>query len=213
MRPIGFFQLFFIFCALVMLLVFATNWILITDDVYYDTFGEKLSFERINEMISFTKKSRWVSYLIIPFLYLVKFFFIAVCISSGAFLLRLEVHIKSIFRIVLFAEFIFLSLPVIKLVWFSFFETTYSIYDLQYFTPLSLLSFFERSQLEPWQIYPLGLVNVFEVAYVLTLSYLLSKIIQGDFAQSFKLVISSYGLGLLVWVIFVMFLTVSLAPA
>jgi hypothetical protein len=49
------------------------------------------------------------------------------------------------------------------------------------------------------------------VVYIIALAYLMREVIESDFAQSLKLVLVSYGTGLLIWVIFITFLTVSLS--
>ncbi len=56
----------------------------------------------------------------------------------------------------------------------------------------------------------LQLVNLFEIAYWLLLADLLKKIINRPFWKSFEFVLSTYGVGLLIWTVFVVFLTLNL---
>lgn len=206
----SFLKTFLIFCLVAFLLLFANNWLLVTDDIYFDSLGEQLSFERINELIEFNKKWSWVIYPATPLFYLFKVFLVVTCLSIGAFLFRAEISLNSLFKIVLFAEFVFLVPSLIKLIWFGFVNVNYTLGDLQHFSPLSAMSFFERADLQPWLIYPLSLINLFEVAYIATLSYLLGLTLKSDFIQSLKLVLSSYGVGLMIWVVFIMFLSLNL---
>ncbi len=207
----GFLMPFVLFCLFHFILILSTTFLLVTDDIYYNALGDQLTFERINEIIDANKKWSWVVYPAIPLIYLFKFFLVVICLSAGAFLFHLEPSLKHLFKIALLAEFIFLLPPLIRLFWFSFINVNFALSDLQFFSPLSAINLFDRTALEPWLVYPLSLVNLFEVAYVVTLSYLLAKILESSFMQSLKLVVLSYGTGLLIWVLFITFLTVSLS--
>lgn len=205
------FYVFFSLCGLAMTLMLVHSRILIGNDTYYASFGDQLSYERINEIIDVGEKWNWVVYPLIPLLYLTKCSLVAICLSAGAFLFRFELKFKTIFRVVLTSEFILLFPPIIKIFWFSFINVNYTLSDLQFFTPLSVINFFDRTSLEPWLVYPLSLINLFEVFYIITLSYLLAKILESSFAKSLKLVVLSYGTGLFIWVLFITFLSVSLS--
>jgi hypothetical protein len=210
-EKIGFILPFILFCLFHFILILSATLVLVTDDIYYNAFGDQLTFERINEIIETNKKWSWVVYPVIPLIYLFKFFLIVICLSAGSFLFRLEVSLKYLFKIALLAEFIFLLPPLIKLFWFSFINVNYTLNDLQFFSPLSVINLLDRTNLEPWLVYPLTLINLFEVIYIVTLSYLFAKTIESSFIQSLKLVILSYGTGLFIWILFITFLTVSLS--
>ncbi len=207
----GFILPFILFCLLQFLLIFSINLLLVTDDIYFNAFGDQLTFDRINDLIDTNKKWRWIVYPVTPVIYLLKFFLIVICLSACAFLLRIEISLKSLFKTVLLAEFIFLMPPLVKLFWFSLVDQNYTLDDLQFFSPLSSINFFDRTALYPWIIYPLSLINLFEVAYIFALAYLLCEVIESSFMQSLKLVVLSYGTGLFIWVLFITFLTVSLS--
>lgn len=207
----NFLILFIILCLLSSLITWASQWILISEDMYFNAFGEQLSDEKINELIRISKDWNWIIYVVIPFIYISKLFLVAVTLFVGAFLFRFNIGLKSLFKIVLQAEFIFLLPPIIKLLWLSLVSTHYTLTDLQFFTPLSLINLFDRTGIQQMFIYPISLINLFEIIYVLFLSYLLNKETASDFTSSLKLVICSYGIGLLIWVIFVMFISVTLA--
>lgn len=208
---ISFYKVFASFCLLSFLLLFASSFILLSEDIYYNTFNEQLSFERINELINLNKKWSWVIYAITPIFYLFKFFIVSICLLIGAFLLRVDVSQKSLIKIVLISEFVFIIPSIIKLLWFSLVQTDYTLINLQYFSPISAFSLFELTDVQPWLFYPLQLLNVFELLYWCVLAYQLKNILNRDFVGSLGFVASTYGVGLLLWVIFVMFLTVSLA--
>ena len=113
------------------------------------------------------------------------------------------------------AEFVFLGVGVLKIVWFYFFQTSYTLEDLQYFYPLSALNIVGYKGLDNWFIYPLQVLNLFELAYWLLLSYFIGKLAFTEKDKGkpmdlgFKIVASSYGSALLLWVVVVMFFTLN----
>ena len=109
----------------------------------------------------------------------------------------------------------FLGVGVLKIIWFYFFQTSYTLEDLQYFYPLSALNIVGYQGLESWFIYPLQVLNLFELAYWLLLAYFIGKLAFTEKDKGkpmdlgFKIVASSYGSALLLWVVVVMFFTLN----
>lgn len=190
------------------LLFFASEFVLISDNLIYQSLGSQLSYERITEMLEAGKQWKWLSYVLLPIILLLKLFFVAVCFAIGALVLGIEGKFKEYMRVAITAEFVLLLIGVIKLFWFSLVQTNYTLESLQYFAPLSVFSLFNI--VEPWLVYPLQLLNVFELAYWCVLAYCLKDILERKFSNSLGFVASTYGVGLLLWVVLVMFLTVSM---
>lgn len=185
--------------------------ILLTDDLVYDAFINQLSYERITEIINQSQKWRWFVYFLFPIYLLLKISLITFTFSIGLFILNLKTSYRQLFSIVIIAEFIFFIPYFIKLIWFLIFYSNYTLEDIKFFYPLSIFSLFDSPrEIENWLFYPLQLLNFFELAFWCILAYQLRKILQSDFTTSLGFVASTYGVGLLLWVIFVMFLTVSL---
>ncbi len=107
------------------------------------------------------------------------------------------------------ADFVFVAAGIAKLVILIFFKEVDTLDDLQ-FQPLSLMQLFDKGSVDALLVYPLSLLNVFEVLYWLALAWLLTGVVEKPMGSTFKTVATSYGPGLLVWVLFVMFLTVNL---
>jgi hypothetical protein len=114
-------------------------------------------------------------------------------------------------QIVIKADLIFFVPMLLKTFWFSFIITDFSLTDFQFFTPLSLLSIFDVSLIDKWLIYPLQTFNVFEVIFWFLLGYQLKSVLRKNFSESFKLIITSYGSGLIIWVVFVVFFVVTVS--
>lgn len=169
----------------------------------------QMDYDRILGMIDLKKKWEWINYLVIPFVYLLKFTVVSLWIICGSILYNKNINFKSVFRIVILAEFVWLIPPVILILWFGIFETNYSYTDIQYFAPLSLLSLFEPASVESWLVYPLKSFNLFEVFYVLILGVGIKKITSKNYMSSLSFIAPVYSSALIVWVIFVTFLTIN----
>ena len=193
-----------------------TKSLLNLDNLLIDSLSSSYSYEQINEYLNFQKKWEWFSYLIIPILLLIKMSIIASIIYIGAFFhSKAKVTFKQLFNAVVKAEFVFLGVGVLKIIWFYFFQTNYTLEDLQYFYPLSALNIVGYKGLESWFIYPLQVLNLFELAYWLLLAYFIGKLAFTEKDKGkpmdlgFKIVASSYGSALLLWVVVVMFFTLN----
>jgi hypothetical protein len=81
--------------------------------------------------------------------------------------------------------------------------------DIQYFFPGSALSIFDPNQVQKWLLFPLQALNIFELGFSMLLAWQLKEYFEGDFTASFKNVALSYGSSYVVWVLFVMFLTLN----
>jgi hypothetical protein len=83
--------------------------------------------------------------------------------------------------------------------------------DIQTFYPLSLLNLLEVKDIPQWLLYPLQVINIFEVLYWLILAYGLSLVAKERLPKMLWLVAFSYGIGLFVWVVFITFITINLS--
>jgi hypothetical protein len=201
---------FILLCLVSVIIQWTSNFILLTEDVYYEVLQNQISLEKIDELISGNQKWGWLIYTFIPIFLFLKISLVVGSLFIGTSIQRNTISMRPIFKIVILSEFIFLLLPIIKLVWFSVFNTDYNLNDLQLFSPLSIFSLTSQNLVESWLVYPLCLLNLFELAYWCILAWQLKDILNRDFVGSLGFVAKTYGVGLLLWVIFVMFLTVSL---
>lgn len=68
------------------------------------------------------------------------------------------------------------------------------------------LLFLGGEDVEPWVRMPLSAVNVFEILYWIVMSLLVRKLCGTEFGRSFIFVMSTYGVGYLFYIAFLMFL-------
>jgi len=200
---------FFTIIIILLAITYLSNQLLISETLYYITFAEQLTAEKIDGLIEQTRKWSWLGYVFIPIIYLLKFSLISLVLLTGFFFINKEVRFPTLFKAVMLAEIPFLLVPLIKLFWFLFIQTQYNFNDLQYFYPLSALQLFEIKTLATWQIYPLQLLNVFEMVYWVLLAYWLKRLLNITLTKGMEVVIASYGTGLLLWVVFVTFVSLN----
>lgn len=106
---------------------------------------------------------------------------------------------------VLIAEFVFVLYTMIKLGLLLLKD--FSILEqIEAFWPLSLFSIFKDQAVPAWLLYPLYTANIAEIAYWIVLAFGLSSLKKTKFLQSLRTVLSSYGGGLLLWVVFLVFM-------
>jgi hypothetical protein len=184
--------------------------LIISDNLLINYFQDQMGYDRILQMIDTQKKWAWLNYALLPVIYLVKFSLITFWILCGTIIAGYNTNFKSIFKVVLVAEFVWLLPSLILLVWFGLIDTSYTFNDVQYFAPLSLLNLFDASQLDSWLIFPLKSLNLFEVIYLLVLALGIKKIMKKDYDSALKFTLPVYGSALVVWILFVTFLSINL---
>lgn len=191
------------------LLTFAFNYFFLSESIYYQSFGEKIATDRITKVVEYSRKLYWISYLLVPIVILIQVGFTAACLYTGLFIANLKTRFRDLFEVALLADFVFLLAGFTKLVILIFFKEVNTLDDLQ-FQPLSLMQLFDKGSVDAMLIYPLSLLNVFEALYWLALAWLLTRVVEKPLSSTLKTIATSYGSGLLLWVLFVMFLTVNL---
>ncbi len=190
-------------------IVYLSNKYIFTNNLYYYSFGNQLTTERITQLLSFKSRNEWLGYMIGPVILLIKTSLITVILYTGVFFLDIKIGFKKLFHIVLQAEFVFLFAIFVKFYWIYVFMSDVSLKTISFFQPLSIINFFSIGEIPKWLVYPMQLVNLFEIGYWLLLAYLLEKIIKKSFWKSFEFVLSTYGVSLLIWAVFVVFLTLN----
>ena len=149
-----------------------------TEQLVYNSLAERLTAEQLQETIRIRGLWSWISYLILPLLLYFRILLVATAISIGTFFFEYDIKFSRLLNIVVKAQYVFVLPMVFQFVWFYFFRTDFTLEELQSFSPLSLGSIFGFEHFESWLIYPLQVVNLFEVAYWFILAFLLAKALQ-----------------------------------
>lgn len=199
----------FLSICILLLLSYYSNHFLLTEEVFYNFYAEQLSNHQIEELLNKQNEWSWLVYILIPISYILKILLVTSCIYTGLFFYRdYDWKFNILFSFVVKADLIFLLPSIIKIVWFSF-CTNYTLIDFQAFTPLALSNLFNLTTVEKWLLYPLQVINVFEIFFWFLLAIQIKKYIESSLNISFQIVLFSYGTGFLLWVVFVTFLSLN----
>jgi len=203
--------LFAVSTLLSLLLIAAGNYLLVSEELYFNALSAQLSYDQIKELLTEGERWSWLTYAILPLFNLCKFTLVATCLSLGYYLISDRWLFRPFFRVAIQAEFVLLVPGLVKILWFLFVQTDYTLVDLQIFYPLSLLSLVGANSVAPYLVYPLQVLNLFELVYWLVLAYGLAQQLSWTLERGMSLVASAYGTGLLLWIVLVMFISVSLS--
>lgn len=199
---LGLIMLFYVFISILI------NWYVVTDEMYYQSLWDQLSTDLINKFLNLKHKWDWVGFLITPILLFVKILFVAICLEVGNFIFDLKLNFKQLIKIVVLAETVLLIAAFVRVFWFFLYPENITLEYIQTFYPLSLLNLVVIKNVPQYLIYPLQLINFFELMYWFVLAYLLKTYTNKPFNTSFGVVAKTYGVGLLSWVVLVVFLSV-----
>jgi hypothetical protein len=193
-----------------LLILFLSQTALINEIVFFNTYSEQLTYDRAMEVFSKMKSFAWVSYVITPVLMLIKFSAISVLLYIGVFFsdLHKEITIGKIFKVVTVSELVFIAASITKLLWFIFFAGNYTLDDMTFFYPMSLINLFNRAEVANYWIYPLQTVNIFQLIYVLILALGLSRISSLKKEVADRVVLGTYVPAIAIWIALIMFLSI-----
>jgi hypothetical protein len=193
-----------------LILVWLSKTYLINEVVFYNAYSEYLTYDRALKLFEDFKSISWVGYAFTPVILLLKVSFISIVIYSGIILynLKSKISLGEVFRIVIASEIIFVFAGLAKFLWFFLFAGNYDLTELGFFYPASLINFFRPNEVSRLWIYPMQMMNLFHIIYIILLAYGLNKVCSIDKADSEKVVLSSYLPALIFWITIIMFLTV-----
>jgi hypothetical protein len=205
MTRINIFITIILFSFFYLVITWTANNIIITETFYFVSFEKFMSIKRIEELIDFNKKSESLTYILLPVVNTIKYSFAAMIIFIGIKLFELEISFKNCFKIILFAEIIPILSSITKTLYFYIYPPN-NLEILQNFNPLGVSSFLKKDAIPKYLLYPIQQLNLFEVGYWLLLAYGIKCLGNIDLKKALKITSLSYGVGLLIWCIFIVFL-------
>ena len=207
---ISYWGYFICLCLVLALIMVIEKTFIVSDTLYFQALSETLPYERIQEMLSFQKETVWMGYVMIPIILTLKIFVISVCLLTGFTLNRQKVSFKHTFQMVLLLEAVWLVPSIIKTTYFLVIKD-YTLEMLGNFYPYSLLALFDAKNIDKMLTYPIYTLNLVELIYILLLGVGVQRLTNQIYTESLKDVLSTYFVGLLIWVLFVCFLIVNLS--
>ena len=203
-------RLLFIMISVNLLLIWMSRSVLINETVFYNSYSEQLTYERSMELFKRIMELSWISYLFSPLMLIIKFSVLSLIIYTGFFLSDLhgEVTLGMIFTTVIASEIIIVFASLAKFMWFAFFAGNYTLNEMNFFYPLSLINLFRQDEVAQYWNYPLQSVNLFQVTYILMLATGLRKISSVKREKADIIILLTYGPALILWIALIMFITI-----
>lgn len=188
-------MLYLVYALFSILFLFVINDIIITNPQYF-TGGNENSIKLFRNVYT-------VIYIINPVYALIKIVFIAFLLKTAlAFFFTLDTKFSQLFTLVTLSEFALLLPDLLEIIWFLLIHTNYTMEEVKYFYPFSAYSLIGWENFTQSTDYLFKLLNPFEILYWIMLITGIKEITGKTTKDGLKVVASSYGLFLLLIILF-----------
>lgn len=199
-------ETFGVLCAVSLVVFFVQDQLILTKDVYYSLLGEQMAIDRIDALLNFQAKWKWVNYVVIPFMLLLQSATIAACMFTGAILLDWKIPYRAFFGLVIRAMAVVTMGKILQTI-ILLFMNIQSMDDFYRADWFSLLGWVGKANLPELAMAPASFLNVFEVLFWLLLAAGVRQL--SEKAKGLGFVVGTYGVGLVLWCLFLMYLQVN----
>jgi hypothetical protein len=173
----------------------------LTDRLYYNTYGERLTADRIRELIATQEQYLWLGYVLTPVLVVLRVAYAALCLSVGAILAEYRaMSYRRLFKAALLCDGAFVLRSAVSTAWNAAVADPDTLREVGTALPTSAAALVDASTLPRWALYPLRTLNLFEALYVVALSGTLAWMFEVRWEKASVLTAASYGIGLLLWI-------------
>lgn len=190
--------------------LFIMKQLLPINELILDNYTKTVGIDRASELIQKQEKWQWLEYAILPLIILIRTHITAFLLYIGSTFFNYKFTYKKCVNISFKGEGVILFSLFCKFIWLYFNRDLLTMEYIQLFSPLSLINLFNYNEIDQWASYILQTINLFELIYIFFLSYLIMKNFNVNFKKSLELVITTYGLGLIIWIMFITFLSLNL---
>lgn len=169
-----------------------------TDELYYNALRPTLSVSELARVIAHERSLEWINFVIVPVYVLFLIGFSAICLISGMLFEKRDINLQDILTKIIYSQFV-LSGAYLLIVVYKALDSDRSLSNIDYGYSLSLLTFLNINVLASWMIYPLSMINLIQVGYILVLSILMKQYFNNKRFQSLFFVVKTYGIGIVIW--------------
>jgi len=173
---------------------------LFTDKVVFNSLAEQLTMEQINTAMVGVRSNSILIYVVALVQPLVEIALIAICINIGTLLVRYSIKFKQIFGIVV-KSFLVFTLAHLPIMFSLFFRDVEKLEDINYIPQFSLAEWIGEASITPWALYPLQLINLFQLGFILLLTAGLNYADPRGYGKWFLLTLCTYGVELAIMVL------------
>lgn len=193
---------FLVLASIVLLITFIQQELTFETELNNITADLVMNESQIKSLFS---RIRWIVIALVPIIVIIRVLFTSSCLFVGSitnenkvgakFSDMFNIALKSDIIMVLYAGFNFLLIINMS------FSVPQEIYKYS-----SLLCLVDINTTDTWLMIPLMSINIFEVLYWFFIAKLVSVNFNETFTKSLKFVLSTYGVGFLIYVFLMMFL-------
>ena len=184
--------LFISICLLNYLVIYLGDTFVFTEEFYLELLKkEQLSNPEISRIKQFNTDMGWIIDALMPLFLLIKFSLISASIYLVMYFKDISVSFGKIMRAAIIAEIILIIAAAIRIFWLSKIPEIDTFY-YKTFYPLSLVNIVGDSVLikSTWAIPLFKSINLFQLIYVLVLTFCLSKFLNKGFIRMLLIVLS-----------------------
>lgn len=193
--------LFLLYVSVMLVITFLQQeFVLLPELQNLDIIGEEAKAQLLERYQSI----RWLSFLLVPILLLLRLSLVTLCLFIGGFFFA-QMSGKRFgdwWGVATVAQAVMLTYSVILCI-VNLSAGSNKAMELTTYTSLLFLG---NENLEQWVRLPLSAVNIFEILYWIVMALLVGKLCRTRFGKSFKFVMSTYGVGYLFYIALLMFL-------
>lgn len=189
MNPVGF---FLILCLIYGCMFFIKRLFILNEIAAFEIMQERGEMWIMDLFLN-------LQYLSIPLFLAWKFTITSFTVWVGCFLFGYRITFAQLWKLIMILELVFIIPEILKIFWFTMFQTDPDYQDVIAFYPLSLINLFDYQSLNPKWLYPLKSLNVFEILYWGLLIAGIYWVSGKKLNQARNIVLSSYVLFFLLW--------------
>lgn len=198
--------IFLLYLSVILIIIFLQQeFVLIPELQNFDLVGEDAKYKIIESW----QRWRWAAFVVAPLLLFLRLGLVSLCLFVGGFFFSdfAGRKVKIWWEIAVGSQSVMILYGIILCLFNIFVGSNEALV----FTKYTSLLFFGEDDIEQWIRLPLSALNIFEIAYWLVMSKLVSTKTGNSFCNSFKFVMSSYGVGYMFYVVLLMFLILYLS--
>jgi hypothetical protein len=140
-----------------------------------------------------------LQYAMVPFFLVWKITVTSFVLWVGCFLFGYNLGYKSVWKLILILEIVFIGGDATKLIWFLISNTDPNYADFTSFYPFSLQNIFWNETFDPRWLYPLKALNLFELLYWIMMGFGVYALSGKKIKTSMVIVASTYSLFFVLW--------------
>lgn len=198
-------DLFLLYVSIMLIITYLQQEFIFLPEIQsIDIIGEEAKLRWIEKF----QKMRWMAFILPPLILLLRLSLVSLCFLIGSFFFpeMVGIKFKDWWNLAIYAQCVLITYSVCLCAINIYCGPSQAYGVTKYFSFLFLIS----PSTDQWIKIPLAALNIFEIGYWFITSFLISKFIGQKFWRSLHFVMSTYGVGYLLYIVLLMFLVLYL---